>query len=74
MREYNKIEDEEIRDKFYSLIMSVSKRIQIDKEKGKKIGEIEVAKNLLEVGVPINIVHQATGLQNLKASGMLEKS
>ncbi|MGL9779743.1 MAG: helix-turn-helix domain-containing protein [Wolbachia sp.] len=43
VREYNKIEDEEIRDKFYSLIMSVSKRIQIDKEKGKKIGEIEVA-------------------------------
>lgn len=43
MREYNKIEDEEIRDKFYSLIMSVSKRIQINKEKGKKIGEIEVA-------------------------------
>ncbi|GFQ64084.1 XRE family transcriptional regulator [Trichonephila clavata] len=43
VREYNKIEDEEIRDKFYSLIMSVSKRIQINKEKGKKIGEIEVA-------------------------------
>ena len=55
VREYNKIEDEEIRDKFYSLIMSVSKRIQIDKEKGKKIGEIEVAKNLLKVGVPINV-------------------
>ncbi|MFP3025897.1 MAG: hypothetical protein ACEY3L_06470 [Wolbachia sp.] len=35
--------------------MSVSKRIQIDKEKGKKIGEIEVAKNLLEVGIPINV-------------------
>ncbi|GFR24739.1 hypothetical protein TNCT_330411 [Trichonephila clavata] len=43
VREYNKIEDEEIRDKFYSLIMSVSKRIQIDKEKGKKIREKEVA-------------------------------
>jgi hypothetical protein len=33
VREYNKIEDEEIRDKFYSLMMSVSKKIQIDKEK-----------------------------------------
>jgi len=35
--------NEEIRDKFYALIMSVSKRIQINKEKGKKIGKIEVA-------------------------------
>ncbi|WP_395463364.1 helix-turn-helix domain-containing protein [Wolbachia endosymbiont of Cantharis cryptica] len=61
VREFNKIEDEKIRDKFYSLIMSVSKRIQINKEKGKKIGEIEVEKNLLEVGIPIDIVHQATG-------------
>ena len=67
MREYNKIEDEEIRDKFYSLIMSVSKKIQIDKERGKKIGETEVAKNLLEVGVPIDVIQQATGLQDLKA-------
>ncbi|WP_265016465.1 MULTISPECIES: helix-turn-helix domain-containing protein [unclassified Wolbachia] len=72
VREYNKIDDQEIRDKFYSLIMSVSKRIQIDKEKGKKIGRTEMAKNLLEVGVPINVVHQATGLKNLKASDMLE--
>ena len=69
VKEYEKIDDQEIRDKFYSLIMSVSKRIQINKEKGKKIGEIEVAKNLLEVGVPINVVYQATGLKNLKASG-----
>ncbi|NUX01187.1 hypothetical protein GO685_01440 [Wolbachia endosymbiont of Madathamugadia hiepei] len=67
MREYNKIEDEETRDKFYSLIMSVSKKIQIDKEKGQKIGETEVAKNLLEVGVPIDVIQQATGLQDLKA-------
>ncbi|MDG7052685.1 MAG: hypothetical protein LKM45_02245 [Wolbachia endosymbiont of Alcedoecus sp.] len=67
LREYNKIEDEEIRDKFYSLIMSVSKKIQIDKERGKKIGETEVAKNLLEVGVPIDVIQQATGLQDLKA-------
>ncbi|MGL9762832.1 MAG: helix-turn-helix domain-containing protein [Wolbachia sp.] len=36
VREYNKIEDEEIRDKFYSLIISISKKIQIDKERGKK--------------------------------------
>ncbi|MDR1139109.1 MAG: helix-turn-helix domain-containing protein [Rickettsiales bacterium] len=67
VREFNKIEDEEIRDKFHSLMMSVSKKIQIDKEKGKKIEEIEVAKNLLEVGVPINVIQQATGLQDLKA-------
>lgn len=40
--------------------MSVSKRIQIDKEKGKKIGETEVAKNLLEVGVSTNVICQAT--------------
>lgn len=60
VREYEKIDDQEIRDKFYSLIMSVSKRIQIDKEKGKKIGETEVAKNLLEVGVSTNVICQAT--------------
>ncbi|WP_353286126.1 hypothetical protein [Wolbachia endosymbiont (group A) of Philanthus triangulum] len=67
VREYNKIEDEEIRDKFYSLIMSVSKRIQIDKEKGKKIGRTEMAKNLLEVGIPTNVICQVTGLHNLEA-------
>ncbi|MDG7055576.1 MAG: hypothetical protein LJD31_03485 [Wolbachia endosymbiont of Menacanthus eurysternus] len=55
------------RDKFHSLMMSVSKKIQIDKERGKKIGETEVAKNLLEVGVPIDVIQQATGLQDLKA-------
>ncbi len=67
VREFNKIEDEEIRDKFHSLMMSVSKKIQIDKERGKTIGETEVAKNLLEVGVPIDVIQQATGLQDLKA-------
>ncbi|WP_341822369.1 hypothetical protein [Wolbachia endosymbiont (group A) of Clivina fossor] len=47
--------------------MSVSKRIQIDKEKGKKIGRTEMAKNLLEVGIPTNVICQVTGLHNLEA-------
>jgi len=47
--------------------MSVSKKIQINKEKGKKIGQIEVAKNLLEVGIPTDVIYQVTGLQDLKA-------
>ncbi len=48
-------------------LVLVSKKIQIDKERGKKIGETEVAKNLLEVGIPIDVIQQTTGLQDLKA-------
>ncbi|MDM8335096.1 hypothetical protein QUS22_01650 [Wolbachia pipientis] len=54
--------------------MSVSEKIQIGKEKDRKMGKIGVVKNLLEVGFPTHVIYQVTGLQDLKINSMLKKA
>lgn len=60
IKEYKEIEDQELRNGFYVLIKSLSEGMQIIEEKVKKAEKIEIAKNLLRLGISIDIVSQAT--------------
>ncbi|MDN5247767.1 MAG: Rpn family recombination-promoting nuclease/putative transposase [Wolbachia endosymbiont of Tyrophagus putrescentiae] len=48
--------------------------IQIGEERGRKEREVEVVKNLLKVGVPINIISQSTGLPSEEIEKLQEES
>ncbi len=60
IKEYKEIEDQDLRNGFYVLIKSLSEGIQIIEEKVKKAEKIEISKNLLRLGISIDIVSQAT--------------
>ncbi|MDR1139034.1 MAG: Rpn family recombination-promoting nuclease/putative transposase [Rickettsiales bacterium] len=47
--------------------------IQIGEERGRKEREIEVAKNLLKAGVPIDIIAQTTGLPKAEIAQLKEE-
>ncbi|MFP3027784.1 MAG: Rpn family recombination-promoting nuclease/putative transposase [Wolbachia sp.] len=48
--------------------------IQIGHEKGRKEREIEVAKNLLKAGIPIDVISQTTGLSHSEILQLKEKT
>ncbi|MBA8753790.1 helix-turn-helix domain-containing protein [Wolbachia pipientis] len=56
IEKYEKIENQELRNVVYSLITSA----QVSKENSRKVARIEVAKNLVKVGVSVEIIFQAT--------------
>ncbi len=60
IKEYKEIEDQELRNGFYVLIKSLSEGMQIIEENVKKTEKIEIAKNLLRLGISIDIASQAT--------------
>ena len=62
-------------DKVSALENAEEKGIEIGKEIGKKEGEqnkaIEVAKNLIEAGVDIEIIIKSTGLERVEIEKLL---
>ncbi|MBD0392055.1 transcriptional regulator, partial [Wolbachia endosymbiont of Pentalonia nigronervosa] len=60
--EYKKIDNQESRDILDALVKFLSEGMQTSKEKIKKAEKIRVAKNLVKVGVTVDIILQTTGL------------
>ena len=58
-------------DKVSALENAEEKGIEIGKEIGKKKGTLEVAKNLLEAGVDIEIIIKTTGLKRNEIEELL---
>ncbi len=58
VREYKKINDQELR-KIFCLL---TKFVQISEKSGKKAEKIKIAKDLVKAGVSVDIVSQAIGL------------
>ncbi|WP_375316539.1 hypothetical protein [Wolbachia endosymbiont (group A) of Colletes cunicularius] len=62
IREYQKIKGQAARDRFNVLAESFCEGMQVTKEKVNKAERIQVANNLLILGVSIDVISQITGL------------